>query len=206
MRILLEAFGLGLVGGIIPGSILSILLVSVMQGGFSAGRRAFFWSLAAELTVVSALLLVLFTLPIPKKLFSYIGLLGSLVLFYFAWQIFHLQKINQPEKTEVIFSGREIYTLAATNAPLYIFWVTVCAPLIWQMANEWPLAVSATFFMISFELGWAISTFAVLMVFVKARQYLTNPKVMGKVYITAATLMFLLGVRMLYVFVSLFNQ
>src|SRR3989344_3829492 len=186
MQTLLEALGLGLVGGVVPGSILTILLVSVIEGGFHAGRRAFIWSLAAEITVVSILLILLFILPIPEGLFNYIGLVGGLVLFYFAWQIFHLHKINQPEDRSVVFSAGKIYSLAATNAPLYIFWVTVCAPLIWQLAKEWPIAISTISFVALFEIGWSISTFAILLIFVKARHYLTNPLVMRKVYLGAA--------------------
>jgi len=140
MQILIEAFGLGLIGGIIPGAILTILLVSVIQGGFKAGLKAFVWSLVAELTVVGILLLILFTLPLPRETFNYIGLVGSLVLFYFAWQIFHLQKIDQPKDASSTFSGKQIYVLAASNAPLYIFWTTVCAPLIWQLAEYWQQA------------------------------------------------------------------
>jgi len=199
MQILFEAFGLGLIGGIIPGSILTILLISVIQGGFPAGLRAFIWSLTAELTVVGILLLVLFTLPISPSIFNYIGLIGGLVLFYFAWQIFHLYKIDQPQITDTVFSGKQIYTLATTNAPLYIFWVTVCAPLIWKLANYWPLPISIISFMVSFEMGWALSTFIIMLLFVKARQHLTNPNVMRKIYIGASVLMLLLGVRMLFI-------
>lgn len=198
MQVLIEAFGLGLVGGVVPGSILTILLVSVMQGGFSSGLRAFLWSLAAELTVVALLLVGLFTLPIPEELFSYIGLIGGGVLFYFAWQVFYIQKINQPQGEIEIFSGRKIYTLAATNAPLYIFWVTVCSPLIWQLSKGWPLVLSAVSFMTAFEIGWALSTFLIMLVFVKARRHLINPNIMGKVYLGVLTFMALLGIRMLY--------
>lgn len=203
--ILLEAFGLGLVGGVIPGSILTILLISVIEGGYRAGLRAFLWSLAAELTVVGILLLVLFNLPIPETIFNYVGLVGGLVLFYFAWQVYHLHKINQPENQGVTFSGRKIYTLAATNAPLYIFWTTVCAPLIWQMSARWSLATSAASFMIAFEIGWALSTFVVMLLFVKARRYLTNETVMRKVYIAVSIFMFALGVRMLHLSLSNLN-
>ena len=198
MQILIEAFGLGLIGGIIPGAILTILLVSVIQGGFKAGLEAFVWSLVAELTVVGILLLILFTLPLPRETFNYIGLVGSLVLFYFAWQIFHLQKIDQPKDASSTFSGKQIYVLAASNAPLYIFWTTVCAPLIWQLAEYWPLNISALFFMIAFETGWAASTFTVMLLFVKARERLTDPKTMRKTYVGAALIMLVLGVRMLY--------
>jgi threonine/homoserine/homoserine lactone efflux protein len=203
MQTLIEGFSLGLIGGMVPGSILTILLVSVIQGGFPAGLRAFLWSLAAELTVVGILLIILFNLPISAKTFNYIGMIGGLVLFYFAWQIFHLQKIDQPEKSGAVFSGKEIYTLAATNAPLYIFWLTVCAPLIWRLAEQWPLGISAISFMAVFEIGWSLSTFTIMLLFVKARKYLTNPRIMRKIYIGASMLMFLLGVRMLYLSVSL---
>ena len=198
MQVLFEAFGLGLVGGVVPGSILTILLVSVMQDGFSSGLRAFLWSLAAELTIVTLLLVALFTLPIPEQLFNYIGLIGGCVLFYFAWQVFHIQKISQPQDGGEIFSGRKIYTLAATNAPLYIFWVTVCSPLIWQLSAEWSLTLSAVSFMTAFEIGWALSTFLVMVVFVKTRGYLTNPNIMRKVYLGVSIFMALLGIRMLY--------
>ncbi len=198
MQILIEAFGLGLIAGVIPGSILTILLISVIRGGFPAGLRAFLWSLAAELTVVGILLTVLFTLPIPKELFTYIGLIGSFVLFYFAWKIFHLQKMDQPEIVNAVFSGKEIYTLAITNAPLYIFWVTVCTPLIWQLSKTWPLSLSVFSFMITFEIAWSLSTFIVMLLFVKGKQYITDPKSMRRVYLILAVIMFLLGVKMLH--------
>jgi len=198
MATLIEAFLLGLVGGAIPGSVLTILLISVIQGGFPAGLRTFGWSLLAEVTVVGILLLLLFTLPISESLFNYIGLVGYLVLFYFAWQISRLQKIDQPEKAGVVFSAKEIYTLSATNAPLYIFWVTVCSPLIWQLANKWSLLISVISFMVAFELGWAFSTFVIMMVFVKARKYITEPNVMRKVYLCASLVMFVFGLQMLY--------
>lgn len=198
MQIIIEAFLLGLVGGIVPGSILTILLVSVIQGGFKSGFRAFSWSLAAELTVVSLLLMVLVHLPVNAKLFNYLGLAGGLVLFYLGLQVFKLSKIDKPEETSEVFTWKQIYSLAATNAPLYIFWVTVCAPLIWQLAEQISLSSSALYFMIAFELGWAISTFAIMLIFVKTRSVLTNPHIMKKVFIGVAFFMFLLGLRMFY--------
>jgi threonine/homoserine/homoserine lactone efflux protein len=187
-----------LIGGVVPGSILTILLVSVMQGGFRAGRRAFLWSLAAELTVVSLLLLILLSLPLSMTVFHYIGLVGGLVLFYFAWQVMHLSRIEKPGGSGEVFSGKKIYILAATNAPLYIFWVTVCAPLIWQLGEIFPLYIAALFFMIAFEIGWAASTFVVMLIFVKSRTLLTNPQIMGKVYMVVALFLALFGMRMWY--------
>ena len=198
MQAILEGFGLGFVGGFVPGSILTILLISVIQGGFSSGVRAFLISLFAEVTIVGALLLILFTLPIPEDVFTYIGLVGGLVLFYFGYQVLKIKTLETPGETKETFTFSKIYILAATNAPLYIFWVTVCAPLIWQMANEFSLVFSAVSFMTAFEIGWSMSTFAIMLVFVKMRRFLTNPRIMRKVYIGVSVFMFLLGSRMLY--------
>jgi len=198
MQIIIEAFLLGLVGGIVPGSILTILLVSVLQGGFKAGMRAFSWCMAAEISVVLLLLFLLLSLPISTDIFLYLALVGGLVLFYFASQVLKLSKIDRPENTDTMFSAKKIFLLSATNAPLYIFWVTVCAPLIWQLAEQFELYTSAVYFMVAFELGWGLSTFGIMLLFVKSRNLLTNPKVMKKVYLGIALLMTLIGIRMWY--------
>jgi len=198
MQIIIEAFLLGLVGGVVPGSVLTILLVSVMQGGFKAGMRAFSWCMAAEVSVVFILLILLLSLPITPDIFLYLALIGGLVLFYFALQILKLSKIDRPYNTDTVFSAEKIYLLSATNAPLYIFWVTVCAPLIWQLAEQFELYTSAFYFMVAFELGWGLSTFGIMLLFLKSRNLLTNPKVMTKVYLGIALFMTLLGVRMWY--------
>jgi len=205
MQILIEAFLLGLVGGIVPGSILTILLVSVLQGGFRSGLRAFFWCVAAEVSVVSALLIVLISLPVTPIVFTYLSVVGGLVLFYFASQILQLSRLENPAAETSLFSPRKIYVLAATNAPLYIFWITVCAPLIWQLAESFSLYAAAGYFMLAFELGWALSTFGVMILFVTSRQVLTNPTVMSKVYLVIAAFMALLGMRMWYSALQAFN-
>ena len=202
MHAIFEGFGLGFVGGFVPGSILTILLISVIQGGFSSGVRAFFISLLAEIIIVGVLLLILFNLPIPEIAFTYIGLVGGLVLFYFGSQVLRIKSIETPEETKKTFTPTKIFILAATNAPLYIFWVTICAPLIWEIANEFSLVFSIATFMTAFEVGWSISTFAIMLVFVKMRSYLTNPHIMRKVYLGVAGFMFLLGIRMLYSSIS----
>ncbi len=202
MHEVLEGFGLGFVGGFVPGSILTILLISVIQGGFASGIRAFFISLFAEIVIVGILLFALVTLSVPDEAFLYVGVLGGLVLFYFGSQVLRIQSIEKPEDTRTTFTPAKIFILAATNAPLYIFWLTICAPLIWQMSQHYPLVFSAAWFIAAFEIGWSLSTFAVLMAFVKMRQHLTNPHIMRKVYLGIALFMFLLGVRMLYTSIS----
>ena len=198
MQILLDAFLLGLVGGVVPGSILTIILVSVLQGGYKAGFRAFLWSFLAEITVVTLLLLIILSLPLSDTVFSYIGLMGGVVLFYFAYQIVGISKISHPDEKTVLFSAGKIYFMSATNAPLYIFWTAVCAPLIWQLTEQFSVPFAAVSFMTAFELGWGLATFAVMLIFVKSHQILTNPMIMKRVYQTVALFMIFLGFRILY--------
>lgn len=198
MQILIEAFLLGLVGGLVPGSILTIILISVLQGGYKSGLRAFFWSFLAELTIVSILLLFVLSLPFTTTVFSYIGMIGGVVLFYFAYQILGISKISNPENQETLFSGRQIYLMSATNAPLYIFWITVCAPLIWKLTEQFSVSIAAVSFLGFFEFGWALSTLVILLLFVKSRKILTNPFIMKRVYQGVSLFMFFLGARILY--------
>ncbi len=204
MHILLQGFGIGALGGIVPGSILSILLISVMQGGFRSGLRAFLWCVTAEVLTVIALLSIIFSLPIPIVTFQGIGLVGGLVLFYFAWQVSKIRSVGLPSGDgRETFSAGKIFLLSATNAPLYIFWTTVCAPLIKELAIQKGLLVSATLYMTSFEIGWSITTFAIMLVFVYARNKLTDPIVIRRTYVAVAILMALIGVRMIHLSLSL---
>ena len=196
MDILLQAFILGAIGGIVPGAVLTILLVSALQGGLKAGTQAFFWAMLSEVVIAGGLLLIATKLPLQAKVFSFIGLIGSVVLLYFAWQVFQLRSIRiQDDST--LFTPLKIFLLSATNAPLYIFWITICFPLIWQLANEWTLTLAASSYFILFEIGWSITTFIMLLLFVFSRKVLTNEHIMHKVFILVSLLLAGFGIRML---------
>ena len=202
MNSLIEAFFLGLTGGVVPGSILTILLISVLQGGFKAGLRAFAWCLTAEILIVTLLLTIILNIQLPPQIFSYVGVIGSLVLFYFAWQITKLSKIEQTEDDKKVFTGLHIFILSATNAPLYLFWITVCTPLIWQLSGDMSLVNAAVTYTLLFEVGWALSTFVILVLFVTTKHILTNPKIMSRVYLGIALFMSFIGCKILYTSVT----
>lgn len=197
MQVLLDALVLGLVGGVIPGAVLSMLLVSVMQGGFKSGFKTYVSCVFAEVIIVMSLLLIVLSLPLPETFFSYIGLLGSVVLLYFAWQVSKLSKIDNPEKSGEIFTFKSVFILSLTNAPLYIFWATVCVPLILQLSNTIGLVSASAFYMLAFEIGWALSTAMLLVVFVKAKKLLSDARKMKWVFVGVASLMVLLSLRVL---------
>jgi threonine/homoserine/homoserine lactone efflux protein len=196
MDILLQAFVLGAIGGFIPGAVLTMLLVSTLQGGLKGGLRTFVWAMLAELVIVGALLLVALQLPLQTSAFIVVGFVGSIVLLYFAWQVFKLRSIKV-ENGSVFFTPSKIFLLSVTNSPLYIFWTTICFPLIWRLGETWPLTIAALSFFVVFEIGWAIATVATVLIFAFSRKTLTNEKIMHKVFVAIALILGGFGVHML---------
>ena len=196
MGILLQAFTLGAIGGVIPGAILTLLLVSVLQGGMRAGIIAFLWAMISEVTVAGALLILATQLPLDDVAFMVIAGVGGAVLLYVAWQVLQLRAISIGGGG-MLFTPAKILTLTATNAPLYIFWTTICFPLIWELARTWGLALAAPLYFMFFEIGWGITTFGMMLLFVFSRKTLTNERIMGKVFVGIALILAAFAVKML---------
>lgn len=197
MDILLQAFVLGAIGGFIPGAVLTMLLVSTLQGGLKGGLRTFAWAMLAELIIVGVLLLAALQLPLHTSTFMAVGFVGGIVLLYFAWQVFKLRAVRIQQNGPVLFTPSKIFLLSATNSPLYIFWTTICFPLIWRLGESLTLPLAAISFFIIFEIAWATATLIMLLLFVFSRKTLTNEHVMHKVFIVIALILGGFGIHML---------
>ncbi|TSC86480.1 MAG: Uncharacterized protein G01um10148_466 [Parcubacteria group bacterium Gr01-1014_8] len=205
MDLLLQGFVLGAVGGIVPGAVLTILLVSALQGGLYLGLRTFFWAMLSEIAVAGALLLLATQIPLNERLFMGMGLVGGFVLVYFAFKVFTLKSVGIPEHERTVFTPLRILILSATNAPLYIFWISICFPLIWQLAASWGLSAAAVSYFVAFELGWGISTFMMLMLFIFSRSVLMDERIMRKVFVALSIILAGFGIKMFITSVQLFQ-
>ncbi|MBI4129042.1 MAG: LysE family transporter, partial [Parcubacteria group bacterium] len=136
MFILLQAALLGLVAGLTPGPMLTALLVNTLQGGARTGFRTLVWIMLWEILVTSSLILVATLLPLSPAVFGAIGIVGGIVLLYLAWQVFQVRGI-QAHATGALFTPRKLLLLQATNPHLYVFWITIGLPLIFQMSQTW---------------------------------------------------------------------
>lgn len=203
MHVLLQAFVLGVIGGAIPGTVLSILLVSVLQGGLRAGSLAFLWSMLSEVAIVGVLLLVATHLPLGPQTFVALGGVGGIVLLYFAWRVFSLRAIRVEEST-LLFKPWKIFAIHTVNGPLYVFWITICVPLIWQLSSARGLPTAAISFFIIFEIGWALTTLLIMMLFVFSRTTLTNERIMHRVFSVIALVFVGLGAKMLITSITQF--
>ncbi|OGG60349.1 hypothetical protein A2765_06360 [Candidatus Kaiserbacteria bacterium RIFCSPHIGHO2_01_FULL_56_24] len=196
MYILLQALTLGIVGGLIPGPILTLLLISVLQGGLSAGIRAFVWAMLSEVVIAGGFLLIATQLSLSDTVFAVIGLVGGLVLLHFSYRVFQLRSVTV-QNGEIIFTPTKIFIISGTNATLYIFWITVCFPLIWQLGATWGLVEAAVSYFLAFEFGWGSATFCMMLIFLFARATLTNERIMHKVYIFLSLVLAAFGLNML---------
>lgn len=200
MLVLIESLFLGFVGGLIPGSIMVLLLASSIKGGFSSVLRITFLAVVAEVFIALGLVLVLNLFDLPFYVFDLIGIIGATVLIYFGIKIAKIRNISEPEEGDdiTVFSAKEILLLSATNAPLYIFWVTICIPLIWAFSESVGLITSTGLFLIFFEIGWIISTLSVGFLFIKSKNLLSNEKIMSKVYLVITLFFFILATKLAY--------
>lgn len=195
-EILSQAFIFGVVGGVIPGTVLTMILVSTLHRGFWAGFKVFGWAVFSEMVIVAALLFGAVQLSLSIRDFAFVGLFGGAILIYFAWRVFKLRSVKV-EDSPVLFTPSKIFLLSITNAPLYVFWITICFPLIWQLGEEWMLTAAAGSFFILFQIGWGLATGLMLWFFAFSRKVLTNEHVMHKVYIGVAVLLAGFGLRLL---------
>ena len=190
-----------------PGAVMTLLCIAALQGGLRAGIPVFLGSLLGEFMIVAGLLVLAILIGIPAWLFAAIGFAGFFVLAYMAWQVAHIESFNDPKnsKKQLVPWWKAMF-LMLFNAPPYVFWTTVCFPLIWQFAEKIDDIWHASFlYFFAFEFGWAFSTFGTLLLFVFARQYLSNQKIMRFVFRFLALLLFMFALKMLWQSLVFFN-
>lgn len=193
----MQAFVLGAIGGLIPGAILTMILISSIRDGWWGAVRIFLWSALAEIIIAGALLFAGTLVPLNPVHFQLVGIAGGIMLLFLAYRVLTLQSVTSELQKET-FSPREVFTLTATNAPLYIFWITVCFPLIFQLAEQWTLKVAAFTYFIAFEIGWCMATFLMLLIFVKANSLVQNTKIIHRAFTVVAILLGAFGVQLIF--------
>ena len=204
---LIQGFLLGLIGGLIPGPLMTLVFVQTLQFGKIGGLRVILYGLLGELIVAGALLGFSVYFDIPEIVFIILGFAGAFFLCYMAWGVAHIQNIDKGEgsqKPKQMTPWWQISVLMAVNAPLYIFWTTVCFPFIWKMADAIMLWKAAMLYFIAFELGWLIATTAVFIVFLKARQFLEDQKTLHRIFLALSMILIFFSIKMFWDSVSYF--
>lgn len=175
---LLSAFILGLIGGAIPGPILTAIFTEILQSGLIRSFRIVFLGMAIETAVASFCLIALASLNFPISIFKVISFIGAGILIWLATLIWKINKIDT--KQRVHFSKGKIIAMILANGGLWIFWVTVCVPKALILEHE--VKYGAVLFLVFVEIGWLVSTSSLAIIFSSFRNLLSKPMVFPVVF------------------------
>ncbi len=175
---LLSAFLLGLIGGVIPGPVLTAVFTEILQSGIPKGMRIILWAMLMETIIALISLWIFSSIHYSENFFFGISIIGSVILLWISTSIWKVKSVDSKEK--VHFSLGKITAMIMANGILWTFWITVCIPKAIILSQK--LFLGDYLFLILVEIGWLISTIAVAIIFSRFRKVLSHPKAIPVVY------------------------
>lgn len=170
---LITAFILGLIGGAIPGPVLTAIFTEILQSGFYKSFRIIFLAMLSETIVALTSLIILATLGLPEEYFMGISFIGAGILIWIAFSIWKIRSINT--KDRIYFGFGKIFAMILANGVLWTFWITVSVPKAIQLNELVPWG--SIIFLLLVEIGWLTSTVLMAFVFSRFRNLMSRPKV-----------------------------
>jgi len=190
---LIEAFLLGIIGGAVPGPILTWTFTEILNAGFSRGMRVILYALVAETIGALIALYVLYSLGLSHLLIQIISVGGAIVLFWLATKVWKISGINTDIKQ--VLSFPKILLLTALNSGYWIFWITVGIPKAILLDQSF---IGGKFiFLALFELAWLITTVLLAFIFFKFRPLLQRKNLVAGTFKVLAIVLVLLAIKTL---------
>lgn len=172
------ALSLGLIGGFIPGPVVTAVFTEIVRGGFRNSIRVILISLGVEtLVALTTLWLTKFT-QLNEDLLYGISIFGSIVLVYIATRLWKMRKVDSGVRQ--FFDFGKITLMILTNGMLWIYWFTVCIPQ--AVILEAKMPGGAYLFIVLVQVGWLISTTTAAWIFSRFRPLLSHPKIIPWMY------------------------
>ena len=175
---LVAALVLGLIGGAIPGPVLTAIFTEILQSGFVKSLRIVFLAMFTETMVALISLVVLSSLNFSETVFQGLSLIGAGILVWIATSIWKVHKIDSGSR--VHFSFGKISAMILANGILWTFWITVCVPKAITLGQK--IHYGEFLFLVLVEIGWLISTTLIAFLFSRFRSLLAKPKVVPLVF------------------------
>lgn len=191
---LFSALVLGLIGGVIPGPVLTSTFTEVLQSGMWESMRIILWAMLTETVVALLSLLALSSMNFSERFFQGLSLVGAAILIWISTSIWKVHKIDTEEK--VHFSLGKISAMILANGVLWTFWITVCVPKAILLSEK--VAFGNYLFLLLVEIGWLVSTVLVVYIFSRFRKILSNPKVVPIMFKIFALTFVYFAVDMVY--------
>jgi threonine/homoserine/homoserine lactone efflux protein len=175
---LVIAFMLGLIGGVIPGPVITSVFTEILQNGLPRSFRIILIALVTETLVAVASLLLLDSLQLQEGFFYGLSLAGAIILIWIAVSLYRVKRLDTDEK--VHFSTPKIIAMILTNGVLWTYWITVCIPKAILLGEK--VYLGAYLFMGLVQLGWLISTLLLATLFSRFRNLLSRPKAIPLIF------------------------
>ncbi len=191
---LITAFVLGLIGGMIPGPVLTAIFTEILQSSFLKSFRIIFIAMFTETVVALVSLVILISLNFSEAVFRGISFIGAIILIWIATSIWKIKKIDSGKK--VYFGFWKISAMILANGVLWTFWITICVPKAIFLGNQ--LFLGEYFFLGFVEIGWFLSTTLLAFIFSRFRNLLSRPKIIPIVFKVFALTFFYFAIDMTY--------
>ena len=170
---LVIALMLGLIGGVIPGPVITAVFTEILQSGYLKSLRIIMIALVTETLVALFSLLVFDALGFNETFFRGLSLAGAAILIWIAISLWKVRTLDSGEK--VHFGLWKIVIMILSNGVLWTYWITICIPKAILLGDT--LHLGQYLFMGLVQLGWLISTLMVAFLFSRFRKALSRPKV-----------------------------
>ena len=192
--LLIEAFVLGLIGGVIPGPVLTAVFTEVLQGSFLKSLKIVLLAFAAE-SAVALLSMVLFTnMGFPEGVFKAISLVGAGILIWISTALWKVTSIESGDKLQ--FSFWKILVMILANGMLWTYWITICIPKAMKLGDS--LMGGEYYFLTLVEVGWLITTTLTAFIFAQFRSLLSKPSVIPYLFKFFAVVFVYFALSLLY--------
>ena len=170
---LVIAFMLGLIGGVIPGPVITAIFTEILQSGFLKSLRIIFIALITESLVAVISLMALDSMNFNEAFFRGLSLAGAGILIWISISIWKIRTLDTGQK--VHFGFWKIIIMILSNGVLWTYWITICIPKAILLSDQ--ISMGAYIFMGLVQLGWLISTLLVAFLFSRFRKTLSRPRV-----------------------------
>jgi len=199
---LITAFVLGLIGGMIPGPVITAIFTEILQSSFLKSFRIIIIAMFTETLVALCSLVFFISLNFSEAFFRGISIIGALILILIGISIWKVKKIDSGEK--VNFRFWKISTMILANGVLWTFWITICIPKAIFLGNQ--LFLGEYFFLGLVEIGWLLSTTLLAFIFSRFRKLLSKPKIIPIIFKIFALTFFYFAIDMTYKSIIFFIQ
>jgi threonine/homoserine/homoserine lactone efflux protein len=191
---LITALMLGLIGGMIPGPVITAVFTEILQSNFYKSLRIIFIAMFTETLVALFSLIFFISLDFSEAFFRGISFVGATILILIGISIWKVKTIDSGQKVD--FSFWKISTMILANGILWSFWITICIPKAIFLGNQ--LLFGEYFFLGLVEIGWLFSTTLLAYIFSRFRQLLSKPKIVPVIFKLFAIVFFYFAIDMTY--------